>query len=188
MPCPSVIVSPYDAELFGHWWFEGPQWLYYVLRELGQGGDLEAGTPGEYLSAYPIQQRATPAASSWGRNGFHEHWVNAKTEWIWRPLHEAAARLRQAAQGHADAAADSLEGRALRQAGRELMLAQASDWPFIITNGTTEEYARRRIHDHLNRCHDLLGRLERGDIDPDRLGALEHMDALFPELDPRLFA
>jgi 1,4-alpha-glucan branching enzyme len=188
MPCPSVIVSPYDAELFGHWWFEGPQWLYYVLRELSHGGDLAAGTPGEYLSAYPIQQRATPAASSWGRNGSHEHWVNGKTEWIWRPLHEAAARLRQAAQGHAAAPAESLEGRALRQAGRELMLAQASDWPFIITNGTTEEYARRRIHDHLNRCHDLLGRLERGEIDSDRLGALEHMDALFPELDPRLFA
>src|SRR5262249_6720912 len=119
MPYPSVIVSPYDAELFGHWWFEGPQWLYYVLRELSQGGDLAAGTPGEYLDAYPIQQRATPAASSWGRNGYHEHWVNGKTEWIWRPLHEAAARMRQAAQAHAAAAPDSLEGRALRQAGRE---------------------------------------------------------------------
>jgi 1,4-alpha-glucan branching enzyme len=68
------------------------------------------------------------------------------------------------------------------------MLAQASDWPFIITNGTTEEYARRRFHDHVNRFHDLINRVERKQIDPERLGALEYMDALFPELDYRLFA
>jgi 1,4-alpha-glucan branching enzyme len=81
----------------------------------------------------------------------------------------------------------SLEDRALRQAGRELMLAQASDWPFIITNGTTEQYARRRFQDHLHRCHDLLHRVENRQIEPERLEALEHMDAVFPDLDYRLF-
>jgi 1,4-alpha-glucan branching enzyme len=186
MPFPGVVVSPYDAELFGHWWFEGPQWIYHVLRELSAGGDLALGTPGEYLAAHPVQQKAVPAASSWGRNGHNEHWVNPKTEWMWQPLYEAAGRLRRAVEGHADP--DGLEDRALRQAGRELMLAQASDWPFIITNGTTEEYARRRFHDHLNRCHDLLQRLERRQLDEDRLAALEHLDAIFPELDYRLFA
>ena len=81
-----------------------------------------------------------------------------------------------------------LEDRLLRQAGRELMLAQSSDWPFIITNGTTEQYARRRFHDHVHRFHDLLGDLDRDEIDAGKLEALEHMDALFPELDYRLFA
>ena len=100
MPFPCVIVSPYDAELFGHWWFEGPQWIYHVMRELSGGGDLELGTPGEYLEAHPIQQKAMPAPSSWGRNGYHEHWVNPKTDWMWRPLHEAAARMRQTVQRH----------------------------------------------------------------------------------------
>ena len=76
----------------------------------------------------------------------------------------------------------------MRQAGRELMLAQASDWPFIITNGTTEEYARRRFHDHLHRFHDLLNNVDRKEIEETRLAALEHMDALFPELDYRLFS
>jgi 1,4-alpha-glucan branching enzyme len=188
MPFPAVIVSPYDAELFGHWWFEGPQWLYYVMRELSHGGDLAAGTPGEYLQAFPIQQKATPAASSWGKNGYHEHWVNPKTDWMWRPLHEAAARMRQVVGRNLDWPAGSLEDRALRQAGRELMLAQSSDWPFIITNGTTEQYARRRFHDHVNRFHDLLHRLEGRQIDGPRLEALEYMDAIFPELDYRLFA
>jgi 1,4-alpha-glucan branching enzyme len=188
MPFPCVIVSPYDAELFGHWWFEGPQWIYYVLRELSHCADLEAGTPSEYLASFPIQQKAMPAASSWGRNGYNEHWVNPKTAFIWRPLHEAAARMRRAVQGRPELPTGGLEDRALRQAGRELMLAQSSDWPFIISDGSTEQYARRRFHDHLNRFHDLLHGLETRHIDPTRLEALECMDALFPELDYRLFA
>ncbi len=188
MPQPCVIVSPYDAELFGHWWFEGPQWIYYVMRELSGGGDLELGTPGEYLSAFPIQQKATPAPSSWGKNGYHEHWVNPATEWMWQPLHEAAARMRRAVQGRTGAPHGALEDRLLRQAGRELMLAQSSDWPFIITNGTAAQYARRRFHDHVNRFHDLLGDLDRREIDPRKLEALEQMDAVFPELDYHLFA
>jgi 1,4-alpha-glucan branching enzyme len=188
MPFPAVIVSPYDAELFGHWWFEGPQWIYHVLRALSSAGDLALSTPGEYLAAHPIQQKAMPAASSWGRNGYNEHWVNPKTEWMWRPLHEAAVRMHQAVQSHPSVPADGLEDRVLRQAGRELMLAQSSDWPFIITNGTTEEYARRRFHDHVHRFHDLLHSLDGRQIDPAKLEALETMDAIFPQLDYRLFA
>jgi 1,4-alpha-glucan branching enzyme len=187
MPMPSVIVSPYDAELFGHWWFEGPQWIYHVLRGLSAGGELQLTTPSQYLDAHPIHQKAMPAASSWGKNGYHEQWVNPRTDWIWRPLHEAAARMRQAVQARPQVPAGSLEDRALRQAGRELMLAQASDWPFIITNGTADQYARRRFRDHVNRMHYLLHGLDSRQIDLDRLEALEYMDALFPELDYRLF-
>lgn len=189
MPMPSVIVSPYDAELFGHWWFEGPQWIYHVFREMAwTGDDLGPSTPGEYLSQFPIQQKGMPAPSTWGKKGYNEHWVNPRTEWVWRPLHEAAQRMRWSVQRHTGCIAGSLPDRALRQAGRELMLAQASDWPFIITNGTTEEYARRRLLDHLNRCHYLLDGLDRQEIDPTKLEALESMDAIFPELDYRLFA
>jgi 1,4-alpha-glucan branching enzyme len=188
MPFPAAIVSPYDAELFGHWWFEGPQWIYYVLSELSHGGDLETGTPGQFLDTHPIQQKATPAASSWGKNGYNEHWVNSKTEWMWRPLHEAAARMRRAVKERPEVIAGGLEDRALRQAGRELMLAQASDWPFIITNGTAEEYARRRFQDHLNRFHYLLQGVESRQIVADQLAGLEYLDAIFPELDYRLFA
>ncbi|MEE8450775.1 MAG: 1,4-alpha-glucan branching protein domain-containing protein [Thermoguttaceae bacterium] len=193
MPLPSAIVSPYDAELFGHWWFEGPQWLYHVLRELSGSTDLVLGTPSEYLSAYPIQQKATPSANSWGTKGYHEHWVNPKTEWIWRPLHEAAARMRKTVQRHAAHQPAHLEERVLRQAGRELLLAQSSDWPFMITNDHSAEYGHRRIQDHLNRFHDLLNDLDQQQNQPHqinrpRLEALEYTDAIFPELDYRLFA
>jgi 1,4-alpha-glucan branching enzyme len=188
MPFPCAIVSPYDAELFGHWWFEGPQWIYYVMRELADGGDLALGTPGDYLAAHPIQQKAMPAPSTWGKNGFNEHWINPKTEYMWRPLHESAARMRQAVHKNPSLPAGSVEDRAMRQAARELMLAQSSDWPFIITNGTTEEYARRRFQDHLNRFHFLLDNVEHRQVDVRSLEALEHMDAIFPELDYHLFA
>jgi 1,4-alpha-glucan branching enzyme len=212
MPFPCVIASPYDAELFGHWWFEGPQWIYHVLRELAQGDQdvLTAGTSGDYLDEWPIQQKAMPAASSWGRHGYHDHWINSKTEWIWRPLHEAAVRMRRAVQhsgglpfssnghahhpernghnGHHGHSPAPVHERVLRQAGRELLLAQSSDWPFIITNGTAEQYARRRLRDHMNRFHNLLNQLDRGHVDECRLEALEEMDALFPKLDYRVFA
>src|SRR5207247_3154643 len=93
MPFPGVVVAPYDAELFGHWWFEGPQWIYFVLREIASGNEIALSTPGEYLTHFPVQQKAAPAPSSWGRNGYGEHWLNHKTEWMWRPLHEAAGRM-----------------------------------------------------------------------------------------------
>ncbi|HEY3320774.1 MAG TPA: 1,4-alpha-glucan branching protein domain-containing protein [Planctomycetota bacterium] len=207
MPFPGVIVSPYDAELFGHWWFEGPQWLYFVLRQVAASGDeLALCTPSEYLGQYPVQQKATPAASTWGHNGYNEHWINNKTSAQWRPLHEAAVRMKQTVEkalgaaspltpnpspsrgrGEPDAGA-ALRDRVLRQAGRELLLAQASDWPFIITDGTTEQYARRRVEDHINRFHYLLNEHDAKQIDEQKLGALEYMDAIFPELDYKVFA
>ena len=184
-----VIVSPYDAELFGHWWFEGPQWIYHVLRELARdGGDLELGTPGEYLAGYPIQQKAMPAPSSWGKNGYNEHWVNPKTEWMWRPLHEAAARMRQAVQGTPRRIAGQPGGPG-PAAGRPRADAGAG--------------VRLAVHHHqrhhrgvrppaLPRPPEPLplpaDRLDRRELDSTRLEALEYMDAIFPELDYQLFA
>ena len=188
MPCPGIIVSPYDAELFGHWWFEGPQWLYHVLHEVASSGDIALSTPGQFLKAFPVQQQAAPAPSTWGKNGYGEQWLNPKTAWLWGPLHEAAARMARSLKPPTGRAPNPLEQRALRQAGRELLLAQSSDWPFMITNGTTEQYASRRFNDHLNRFHYLLNALDARQVAPDALAALEHMDALLPELDTAHFA
>ena len=193
MPFPAVVVSPYDAELFGHWWFEGPQWIYHVLRELANGGPLAAGTPGGYLAAHPIQQ-AMPAPAAGDAT------ATTSTGSTRRPIGCGGRSTRPrggcpvAVQEHIDhgerpdPTPRGWRSAALCQAGRELMLAQSSDWPFIITNGTTEEYARRRFHDHLHRFHELMNCLERQRVDVHQLEALEYMDAIFPELDYRLFA
>ena len=160
MPFPCTIVSPYDAELFGHWWFEGPQWIYHVLRELSQrrrSGAVHAGRiPGGLSGAAAACRRPAVGAAT----------VTASTGSIPRPS-GCGVRCTRRRRGcgrrceHIPAHRWEAWKIALRQAGRELMLAQSSDWPFIITNGTTEQYARRRFHDHMHRFHDLLSRLER---------------------------
>jgi 1,4-alpha-glucan branching enzyme len=68
-----------------------------------------------------------------------------------------------------------------------LLLAQSSDWPFIINNGTATEYAERRVNDHVARFHYLADALEHNALDAERLTALEWLDNPFPNVDYRLF-
>jgi 1,4-alpha-glucan branching enzyme len=177
-----LLVAMYDAELFGHWWFEGPEWLESVLRILaGQG--LRAISAGQYLEEHPTSQVAEPSASSWGAGGYFDVWLNETNDWIVPPLHDAARRMIDLASRE-EAPVGSRERRALAQAGRELLLAQASDWPFILKNWTSVDYARQRVREHLHRFDLLARQIESGSIDEDTLGALEARDNLFPGLDP----
>src|SRR5438876_1205131 len=185
MDRPPLIVRPYDAELFGHWWFEGPWWLQAVLRRLAVTPELRAGTPGDDLARHPTVQRATPAASTWGWKGYNEVWLAGENDWLYRHLHATADRLHALCRSYPSA--DERTRRALTQALRELFLAQASDWAFMMSRATTVEYAVRRSLDHLLRCQELCAQVERGAVDDLRLAALEDTDNLFPTLDYRVF-
>jgi 1,4-alpha-glucan branching enzyme len=185
MDRPPLVVSMYDAELFGHWWFEGPDWLEQVLRGLPRAG-VAVISPTQYLEEHPVAQVARPAASSWGERGYYDVWLTDENDWILPPLHEAGRRMDALARA-ARAAAPGAR-RVLAQAGRELMLAQASDWPFILRNRTTPEYARRRVRTHLDRFDRLAGMIERGPIDEGVVAAIEAEDNLFPDLDPALWS
>ncbi|ADE13316.1 Domain of unknown function DUF1957 [Nitrosococcus halophilus Nc 4] len=188
MDRPPLLLAPYDAELFGHWWFEGPQWLESLLRRFGSTkGPIELITPSQYLTQHPVLQKATPNLSSWGDRGYNDFWLNKKTDWIYPLLHRAARRMRELAIAYYHEPKGTLADRALRQAARSLLLAQASDWPFIIENGTTVEYATRRLRDHLSRFHYLEIALEKGIFDERRLQALETLDNIFPDLDYRVY-
>jgi 1,4-alpha-glucan branching enzyme len=184
MDRPPIIVCPYDAELFGHWWFEGPLWLELVLRRLATTPEVASVTPRDDLERHSTVQRATPAASTWGWKGYNEVWLSGQNDWIYRHLHAAADRLQTLCRRYPSA--DERTRRALTQALRELFLAQASDWAFMMSRETTTEYAVRRTHDHVLRCLELCTALERIDIDDHRLAALEDSDNLFPTLDYRL--
>jgi 1,4-alpha-glucan branching enzyme len=195
MDRPPLVVSPYDAELFGHWWFEGPDWIEMVLRRLPEDG-IAVISPAQYLEEHPVAQVARPSESSWGERGYHDVWLTGANDWILPPLHDAGRRMGELARRHAGAVAksDAAGGesggdvaRALRQAGRELLLAQSSDWPFILRNQTTPEYARRRVHEHLARFARLATMLESGAIDRGTLKAIEAQDDPFPGLDPGLW-
>jgi 1,4-alpha-glucan branching enzyme len=187
MDRPPLIVSPYDAELFGHWWYEGPQFLDFFMRKLHFDQDvIELVTPSDYLRKQPTNQLVTPSTSSWGEEGYFKLWLNEKNEWIYPHLSVAQERMTALAEAFPDP--NPLQLRALNQAARELLLAQASDWPFIMRTGTSPEYAKRRVKDHLLRFIALHEMLTTTRIDEKWLADVEWRDNLFPAIDYRNWA
>lgn len=193
MDQPPIVVAPYDAELFGHWWYEGPAFLDNLFRKLAYDQEVvKATSPGEHLERLPRIQVTTPSISSWGYKGFHEVWLNGANDWIYRHLHTAADRMVRLAErfsylGGADGDLKPLRVRALNQAARELLLAQASDWAFILKTGTMVDYAVSRTRNHVNRFNRLHDDLLDDRLDPDWLGEVEQRDNVFPALDYRVY-
>ena len=181
-----IIVAPYDAELFGHWWFEGPLWLEQVLRLATQNDSgIETVSCGDYLLRQPRQQQAMPSASTWGDQGYSDYWLNESNDWIYPLLHQAGSEMEKLVRDLKAFKISELQQRALNQALRSLLLAQASDWPFILKSGTTADYAKKRITDHLARFNYLYDCIRKNRIDERYLSALEVMDDIFPDLDFR---
>ncbi|MBK5254731.1 MAG: DUF1957 domain-containing protein [Vicinamibacteria bacterium] len=186
MPHPPFIVSPYDAELFGHWWYEGPQFLEQVFRNLADRGDVVAATPPEYLGRFDECELTTPHLSTWGEEGYASVWLNEANDWIY-PHYDAAAR-RMIRLANRFPEAGGLLTRALNQAARELMLAQSSDWAFIMRSGTMVQYATERLIGHLQCFADLASGIEEGTLDEERVASAEAEWPIFPAMDYRVFA
>lgn len=184
---PAMILSPYDAELFGHWWFEGPQWLKELIMKIHAQDQIELLTPSDYLRRHPVIQSGTPSASSWGEGGYSAYWLSTDNSWIYPHLHQAAIRMRALAHIHRAEPNGSLVHRALSQAVRSLLLAQASDWAFMMKAQTTVEYAERRTRECLARFRYLDEAVSDGNIDERKLRGLETMDNIFPDIDFRIF-
>ncbi len=184
---PPLVISPYDAELFGHWWYEGPEFLDLLVRKAYHDQkSFELITPEQYLRRHPTNQIATPAASSWGEEGYYRVWLNEKNEWIYRHLQVAQERMSELVKRFSKPAA--LQDRALKQAARELLLAQASDWPFILRTNTSPDYARKRVKAHLLRFNGLYHQLITGKFDEKWLAEIEARDNLFPNINVSYWA
>ncbi|HEY1584027.1 MAG TPA: 1,4-alpha-glucan branching protein domain-containing protein [Chthoniobacterales bacterium] len=182
-----VIVCPFDAELFGHWWFEGPQFLESFIRRAALHRDeLELTTPGAFLAAHPLHQVVRPNPSSWGEHGFSAVWLDEKAAWIYPHLHTATRRMTELARQHRQTTDPTIE-RALRQAARELLLAQSSDWAFLIKTKSAPAYASQRTKDHLLHFHRLYEELRDRRIDLEFLGECEERANLFPGLNWRYY-
>lgn len=182
----ALLFAPYDAELMGHWWYEGPDWLGFVLDEVAREPDLEAVDPIEAIGSIPRAAEGRLHPSSWGEGGYSSFWLDPSNDWIYRHLHHAAERMQALSRGRERRG--PLEMRALAQAGRELLLSQASDWAFIMRTGTLVPYAVRRTELHLGRFRRLADGLAEGSVDPAELAEWEEVDRIFPGLDPGLFA
>ncbi len=189
-----IVVAPFDAELFGHWWYEGPEWLELFLRKAAYDTLVfELTTPGRYLNGHPTQQMVAPSASSWGLNGYWEVWLHESNAWIYPHLQAAGRRMVERAQTLAgewetlDDETRRFRERVVRQLARELLLAQASDWAFLMKTGTATDFATKETKDHLLRFTRLYEQLRDGRVDAAFLANCEWRDNLFPELEWRYY-
>lgn len=181
-----LFVAPFDLELFGHWWLEGLAFLESALTELARAG-VEAVTPSGWLERFPAAPVAQLPASTWGTGASFYTWLSPANEWVAPAMAAAESAMVGLADRHRGATGDT--ARALAQAGRELLLLQASDWPFQIEMGTARDYAQRRLREHLDGFWDLAAPLGAGEpVDQDRLTQLEQTHPVFPELTAELWA
>lgn len=169
-----VILAPYDAELFGHWWYEGVAWLEEVLRRLTRAQGVRAVTAKEAVQGKAV--RTALPEGSWGRGGDHRVWLNEGTLDYWRLVYRAEGAMREAVRR------GNLPSRVLQQAMRELLLLEASDWPFLIDTGQAVAYAQERYRGHAEAFFRLLN-----GVSPEELRELEEWDNPFPEADPKLY-
>lgn len=181
MDRPPIIVAAFDAELFGHWWYEGPAFLEALFRLAARSPAIETVSLSDHADAHGPGTDAMPAPSTWGKGADLRTWLHEGTAWMLDPAHQAEMRMLHLA---ARLPTGALARRALAQAGRELLLAQSSDWAFQITAGPSRSYAERRFREHIAAFNNLCDAIERGPIDEPHLASLESRNNLFPWLDP----
>ncbi|MFA6142028.1 MAG: 1,4-alpha-glucan branching protein domain-containing protein [Candidatus Omnitrophota bacterium] len=182
-----VIVAPYDAELFGHWWYEGPQWLDFLIRKIRYDQKTVAlTTPGEYLKLYKKYQVLTPSHSSWGWKGYSEVWLEGSNDWVYRHMHKMVERMVEVAT--ANVHAKGLLCRALNQMARELLLAQSSDWAFIMKTGSHVPYAVARFREHTEHFTELYNDIKQGTLEEEYIRRLEDKYNIFPDIDYSVYS
>ncbi len=181
-----TLVAMYDTELFGHWWWEGPEFLYEFARALHADGEIEPVSGGELLDQEPAKHMITMPEGSWGEGGYHYVWINDGNLWTWEKLYPAERKLRQMARDYAVGPAEEI----VRQAAREMLLAEASDWQFLISTFAARDYAEIRFQDHIDRFNRLAEMAEKvhkgGSMTADEKRFLldcQEKDAPFQDLD-----
>ena len=186
---PGIVVSPFDAELFGHWWFEGPRWLYYVLKWMDADPELELVTGGEYLDKNKPSEVISIPEGSWGEGGFHWIWFNNWTKWTWKRIYEAEKIMKDQVGKYVNSPEGDVK-RFLKQMGKELLLMESSDWQFLISTWSAKDYAELRMSNHYNdfmRIYGMLKKKTGGEEltigDWEFLGDCEKRDCLFSDLD-----
>jgi 1,4-alpha-glucan branching enzyme len=189
-----IVCSTYDTELFGHWWYEGPRFLYHAIKYLAANPHVRRATCSEYLLSLDSEPvKAALPEGSWGEGGFHYIWLNEETEWAWKLIYEAEQTMQDLAASHSGKSADI--DRLLSQAAREMLLLCASDWPFCITTDSARDYATVRIRNHYDTfaaIARLIGRLSAGEPltsgDWKNIAEYEVRDRLFKTIDTKMFA
>ena len=191
---PPILCAPFDAELFGHWWFEGVHWLKNIALAYARPDcPVKLVTCSEYLDQFLPTGYLVLDEGSWGKNGTNEVWLNPETAWTWKHIYAAEEAVLQMAEGRRWKSDPQAE-RLARQLCRELMLLESSDWQFLITTEHARDYAEKRFHTHLEQFRALLDAWRRyessGKFSPEALhtlGEIEQRDNVFPTLSPEAY-
>jgi 1,4-alpha-glucan branching enzyme len=191
---PPILTSPFDAELFGHWWHEGPEWLEHVARTVAKADcPVQLISCSEYLDKYPPSGYIGMMEGSWGQNGDNYVWLNPGTSWTWKHIYPAEATVREIATEGAWQDGGTGE-RIMKQLCRELLLIESSDWQFLITTGPAADYAEARFMTHVDQFKVVekawfefkqSGAL--ADATEAALKAIEVRDSIFADIDPSLW-
>ncbi|MFA6133884.1 MAG: 1,4-alpha-glucan branching protein domain-containing protein [Phycisphaerae bacterium] len=166
-----VVVASFDAELFGHWWFEGPQFLRDVILTLNADPDVDLSTSEEFLKNNPPDKTVSLPEGSWGDGGDHRVWTNEKVNWMWDIEYRCEANFGKMTfelPWQKDKQIEEL----LKKAARELLLLQASDWQFVVTRGQAIDYGIKRFMLHVSRFETLIDLCEKLGHDSTYLGRL----------------
>jgi 1,4-alpha-glucan branching enzyme len=185
MDRPPLMVCPFDAELFGHWWLEGPAFLESLFRQAAEPGQPRLITLGDYLREHPENQRSSPEFSSWGDGGFAEVWLDGSNDWIYRHAGKAVERMSELAERFTDES--GLRERILNQAAREVLLAMCSDWALLMRAGKSSAFAKRQVEEPIANFQRIYDMLCSNTVSTEWLTRLEKRDNLFPSINYRMF-
>jgi len=141
----AFIMTAFDTELFGHWWFEGIEWLYYIIKWIDMDPEIKTSTCSEYLDTKSANAWLKLHESSWGKDYDSSTWLNSEVEWTWERISHAEKEIEILAEAFADKKEDEILQRILKQVVIELLILQASDWQFMITNWSTRDLAEKRV-------------------------------------------
>ncbi len=180
------LVAMYDTELFGHWWWEGPEFLYEVALEMHRDGSVQMASGGDVVDSEPPRHKIHLPEGSWGEGGYHSVWLNEDNFWTWQKLYPVERRFRDMAATMADGPAREI----VEQCAREMLLAEASDWQFLISTWAARDYAEARFEDHVerfDRLAEMADRVHKGGAltaeEEEFLRECQEKDACFPVID-----
>lgn len=189
---PGVICAPYDTELYGHWWFEGIEWLRNVLKAADQDPGINLVTCSEYLNTHAPSASIALPEGSWGEGGFHYMWLNENTDWTWSYVYDAELEMKDLVSKYGE---DPKILAVLKQAARELLLLQSSDWQFCISTKTSKDYGELRLTEHyknFQRLAQLIKKMGTGQQPDDAewsfFKVCEERSPLFKDTEPRWFS
>lgn len=186
---PGVCVAAFDAELFGHWWFEGPQFLRDVIFTLAHDDSVSLMTAEEALRHSPPEKVVRLPEGSWGEGADHHVWLNEQTRWMWEVEHRAERRMLKRLKTLPWQTNDALRGM-LERAARELLLLQASDWPFVVHSKGAVDYGMQRFAGHATRfdramqiAENIAAKAPIGELERIQIAEMDAHDGIFAEID-----